>query len=169
MAKTKQAFTLTDDERRALAREIRYEADALPYSYQATRPPAPPPLDCLLLEAFLVHWRNLWYFFLEPRGHNQNVIASNYIPDWNPQKPDFALKKRIHATLAHISKGRIGARALTAKDVQIMRDHIANLWVEFDRGLRSDQRSWSDANPLKHKFPVEYRGPKPPLSGCCDR
>ena len=154
---------LTDDDRRALAREIRYEVDALQYSYEATVPPAPPPLDCLLLEAFLVHWRNLWYFFLEPRK-KQDVIASDYIPRWNPKKPDSDLRDRIHTTLAHISKSRIGAKALTAEEVRVMRDHLAVLWMEFERGLPSDERSWFHDNPLKHKFPVQYRTPKSPLS-----
>ena len=153
------------DDRSKLAREIRYEADALQYSYQATLHPAPSPLDCLLLEAFLVHWRNLWYFFLEPR-HRQDVIASDYISSWNPPKPHSDLRDRIHVTLAHISTARIGAKPLTAEEVRVMRDHVAGLWVEFDRALRSDERSWFHDNPLKHKFPAEYRGPKSPLSGC---
>lgn len=154
---------MTPDDRRALVREIRYEADALQYSYEATLHPAP-PLDCLLLEAFFVHWRNLWYFFLEPR-QRQDVIASDYVRNWSPQKPAPNLRDRIHATLAHISRSRISARALTSDDVRVTRDHIANLWVEFDRALRPDEHSWFDNNPLKHKFPSSYRGPKSPLGG----
>lgn len=167
MTKSKQPFTLTDVERRALAREIRYEADALQFSYEKTRPPASPPLDCLVLEAFLLHWRNLWYFFLEPR-HKQDVIASDYVMDWNPERPDSALRDRIHTTLAHISKGRISAKALTAQEVRAMRDHIAGLWVAFDKALSPDKRCWFDDNPLKHKFPPQYRGPTSPLTACSD-
>jgi len=146
----------------ALARHIRYEVDMFHFAFKATQNPRPRPQDSLVLECFLLHWRNLWYFFLENPWKN-DVIASDYIASWKPDRPSPDLTKRVHTLLAHITKDRLGQKGFSSEDVRMMYEQIAKLWTEFYEQLPSDdERGWFK-NDLKNKFPVEYRGPESPL------
>ena len=144
----------------ALAPHIRYEADMLHIAYKATQSPPPQPQASIVLECFLLHWRNLWYFLLERK--KGDVIASDYIASWKPHRPSPDFRKRVHTLLAHLSKLRLGQRGFSEVDVRVMHDQIAKLWTEFYRQLPSDdERAWFK-NPLE-QFPVKYRGPESPL------
>jgi len=145
----------------ALAPHIRYEADMFHFAHEATQPSRPWPQDSIMLECFLLHWRNLWYFFLETPQRN-DVIASDYIANWKPDRPSPDFRVRVHTLLAHISKDRLGQRGFRP-EVNMMHEQIAKLWTEFYRQLPSDdERAWFK-NDLKVKFPAEYGGPESPL------
>src|SRR3990167_6235337 len=145
-----------------MAKHIRYEADMFQFTYAANQPPRRPPEDSIMLECFLLHWRNLWDFFLEPKKNN-DVIASDYIATWEPGRPSPDFKARVHKQLAHISKDRLVPREFRPEEVDMMREQIATLWTEFYEQLTSDEEQAWFTNDLEHKFPVEFRGPRSPL------
>ena len=145
-----------------MARHIQYEADMFQFTFEATQSPRPWPQDSIMLECFLLHWRNLWYFFLEPPPKD-DVIASDYIASWKADRPSPDFKTRVHTLLAHITKDRLGQKEFSSQEVGVMHGQIATLWTEFYEQLTSDEeRAWF-TNDLKHKFPVTFRGPRSPL------
>ena len=152
---------MTQADQRELARHIRYEVDMFEFTFKASQSSRPWPQDSIMLECFLLHWRNLWYFFLERR--KTDVIASDYIASWKPDRPSPDFTTRVHTQLAHISKDRLAPREFREEEVRMMHKQIAELWTEFYRQLPSDdERAWF-TNDLKHKFPVEFHGPRSPL------
>lgn len=151
---------MTQADLSVFAPHIRYEADMLHIAYKETQSRPPQPQASIVLECFLLHWRNLWYFLLERK--KGDVIASDYIASWKRDRPSPDFRTRVHTLLAHISKLRLGQIGFSAQEVGVMYEQIAKLWTEFYKQLPSDdERAWFK-NPLK-EFPVEYRGPESPL------
>ena len=64
----------------------------------------------LILEGFVVHFRNLYEFFYPPKKpRDDDVTAQDYIPSWGSPIPPQLLKdakKRAHKELAHLTTKR---------------------------------------------------------------
>jgi hypothetical protein len=69
------------------------------------------PINNSVLEAFIIHTRNLIYFLFAENPNNDHVVASDFITNWKelcPEKSDFLQKseQRAHKEIAHLSYDR---------------------------------------------------------------
>jgi hypothetical protein len=66
------------------------------------------PLRSALIESFVIHLRNLVDFFFTARGHDDDVVAADFYPDWN-KAISARLKdarERANRELSHLTLGR---------------------------------------------------------------
>ncbi len=69
------------------------------------------PINNSVLEAFIIHTRNLIYFLFAENPNNDHVVASDFIANWKelcPEKSYFLQKseRRSHKEIAHLSYDR---------------------------------------------------------------
>lgn len=69
------------------------------------------PINNSVLEAFVIHTRNLIYLLFAENPNNDHVVASDFITNWKelcPEKSDFLQKseQRAHKEIAHLSYDR---------------------------------------------------------------
>jgi hypothetical protein len=147
---------------RTLAGVLMYELDAL---YASTEMILScrfrePPLDSLLLEACLLHFRVVWDFFYPPKPQRfpSDIVVADYIPKWNHPKPPSALVKirnRVDVMSAHLTSRRANPdhrkRDTTMDDINRIRAHTQALFAAFKKDLPEDQRA-AFVNPLAWKF-----------------
>ncbi len=121
-----------------------------------------PPLDGLLLEACLLHFRLVWDFFYGPWKKN-DLRVKDFVPNGIPKKKRpkqtaelRAIRRALDETIAHLSRRRITPAfkkgQIKFTDLPKMQDHVAKLFAVFAAELTQDQRDTLNANPLASKF-----------------
>jgi hypothetical protein len=147
-----------------LAGEVMFEIDSLYVSTEMTlsRRFREFPLDGLLLEACLLHFRVVWDFFYRPKKKPSDVVVRDYVPGWTDIDPPPRLKdirekgKWLDVMIAHLTTHRVDpnykAGEITEGDIKLLRAHIKTLFDVFvSAPLAIDQRE-ALVNPLAHKF-----------------
>jgi hypothetical protein len=120
-----------------------------------------PPLDGLLFEACLLHFRLVWDFFYGPWKKN-DARPRDFITGGIPKKERpkqtaqlKAIRRSLDETVAHLSRRRVtpGFKAgqVSWEDLPVMQQHIAKLFAVFAAKLTQDQRD-ALVNPLAPKF-----------------
>jgi hypothetical protein len=127
------------------------------------------PLDGLLEEACLLHFRIVWDFFYGAKKEETDIVVRDFVPTWNKIPPPTRLKdirKWLNVMLAHLTTHRteptfkIGE--VTRADIEQTREHVKTLFDGFVTALSDDQRK-ALVNPLAHKF-TRYETLKPLVS-----
>jgi hypothetical protein len=140
--------------------ELMYEVDSLYVSTEMilSRRFREPPLDALMLEACLLHFRVVWDFFYRAGEKKTDVVVRDYVPTWTGIDPPTRLReirRWLNAMLAHLTTHRVDpvykAGEITEEDVRLIREHTKLLFSVFVEALTKDQRAGL-VNPLAHKF-----------------
>jgi hypothetical protein len=144
-----------------VAGELMYEIDSLYVGTEMilSRRFREHPLDSLLLEACLLHFRVVWDFFYRPADKKTDVVVRDFVPTWKAVDPPARLKeirRWLNAMLAHLSTHRVDpaykAGEITEEDIRLIREHTKTLFAEFiEAPLAKDQRE-ALVNPLAPKF-----------------
>src|SRR5260370_19515047 len=105
------------------------------------------PVDGLLLEACLIHFRVVWDFFYRPKHKKTDVVVRDYVPTWTDiDSPDRlkAIRKWLNAMLAHLTTHRVDPAYKTGEikmeDITLIRQHTKILFAAFVGVLTKDQR-----------------------------
>jgi hypothetical protein len=98
--------------RSPLAGELMYEVDSLFVSTEMilSHEFRQPPLDGLLLEACLLHFRVVWDFFYYAKKKKTDVVVRDYIQRWKDIEAPVRLKairNWLNAMLAHLTTHRV--------------------------------------------------------------
>ena len=138
-----------------------YEIDSLYVSTEMilSRRFRQPPLDGLLLEACLLHFRVVWDFFYRPGVRKTDVAVRDYVPMWTAADPPSRLeniRKWLNVMLAHLTTHRVDpdykAGEITEDDIRLIRVHTKSLFAAFVKApLTKDHRD-ALINPLAEKF-----------------
>lgn len=127
------------------------------------------PLDGLLLEACLLHFRVVWDFFYRQKQKTTDIVVRDFVPTWKKSIPPARLKdirKWLNVMLAHLTTHRtepaFKVGEITGADIEQIREHTKILFEAFATALSDDQRK-ALINPLAHKF-TRYETLKPLLS-----
>ena len=122
------------------------------------------PLDGLLLEACLLHFRVVWDFFYGQKQKPTDVVVTDYIPKWTEMPPPARLKdirKWLNVMLAHLTTHRVDpaykAGEITEDDVKLIREHTKTLFDAFINAPLTKEDRDSLVNPLARKF-SKYAG-----------
>lgn len=100
-----------------------------------------------LLESLLLHTRVLYHFFYRSRSFD-DVIASDFVPDWESQRPQIdeylaARKERLNKAVAHLSLRRIEYDSNEKKwDVDAIERAIGNAMHVFLENLSEEKKTW---------------------------
>jgi hypothetical protein len=142
------------------AAELMYEVDSLYVSTEIILSGrfGEFPLDGLLQEACLLHFRIVWDFFYKPAVKTTDITVRSFVPQWKgPAQPARlkAIREWLNVMLAHLTTRRTepGYKAgeITATDIQSIREHTKALFGVFVTQFSDDQRK-ELINPLAHKF-----------------
>ncbi len=149
---------MTNEQTRAAARHIKYEIDAFVHAFRAMLAHrTKPPLDSLLEECFLLHFRTLWEFFHlgASSRYPDDIRAAAFTGKIYPSAPPITeLHDRAHKLLAHLTLGRLGLPGFALQETEAIREHIRVTWLAFGNDLSADQRAWFEKNPLgERRFP----------------
>jgi hypothetical protein len=104
----------------------------------------------LVREAFLVHFRNLLYFFYIKPRHPDDCHVDDFLPadSWTRKNWDLVdkYKQRCNSLLAHLSYGREGFRSAGQMvwDLDKMASLILEDWDSFLDSLPAHRREWFD-------------------------
>lgn len=116
------------------------------------------PLDGLLLEVCLLHFRVVWDFFYRPKYKPSDIVVGDFIPQWTEIPPPprlVAIRKWLNVFLAHLTTERtdpaLKAGEITMADVEQIRTHTKTLFDAFISGLTRGQRC-ELVNPHARKF-----------------
>ena len=148
----------------AILGELMYELDSLYVSTEMilSRRFREPPLDGLLLEACLLHFRVIWDFFYRPKEKNTDVVVRDYVPTWAATEPPARLKeirRWLNVMLAHLTTHRVDpdckAGEIAEADIRLIREHTETLFAAFVDLLTKDQHD-ALINPLVGKF-TQYK------------
>jgi hypothetical protein len=140
--------------------ELMYEIDALYVSTEMilSRRFREFPLDGMLLEASLLHFRVVWDFFYRFKKRDTDVVAQDYSPKWTPTDPPARLlkiRKWLNVMLAHLTMHRVDpackAGEITEEDIGLIRDSTRDWFISFWSALTEEQRK-ALVNPLARKF-----------------
>jgi hypothetical protein len=140
--------------------ELMYEIDSLYVSTEMilSRRFREPPLDGLLLEACLLHFRVVWDFFYRAKDNDTDVVVHDYVPNWAAIDPPVRLReirKWLNAMLAHLTTRRIDpsykAGEMTEEDIKLIRKHTKTLYSAFAHDPTGNQR-YALVNPHEGKF-----------------
>jgi hypothetical protein len=111
-------------------------------------------LESLILEALLIHFRNLMHFLYANRQTGDlrvlpgDVIACDYVgPSWQPPSPSWLSEcwQRCNRLLAHLSIDRcryIESRTIEWRGLDEKVEHIKAVYVSFLRSLTSGREAW---------------------------
>ena len=117
------------------------------------------PLDGLLLEACLLHFRVVWDFFYRQKHKPTDVVVTDYLPKWTEVPPPARLKdirKWLNVMLAHLTTHRVDpaytAGEITEDDVRLIREHAKILFDAFQKAPLTQHDRESLVNPLARKF-----------------
>lgn len=149
---------MTNEQMRAAAPHIKYELDAFVHAFRAMLAHrTKPPLDSLLEECFLLHFRILWEFFhLEASSrYPDDIRAAAFVGKTYPSAPLITtLHDRANKLLTHLTLGRLGLPGFTMQDAEAIREHIRLTCVAFGNDLSAEQKAWFVKNPLgERRFP----------------
>src|SRR5436190_18261932 len=91
--------------------ELKYEIDSLYVSADMilSRRFREVPLDGLLLEACLLHFRVIWDFFYRPKHENTDIVVQDYVPAWTARQPPadlLRIRRWLNVMLAHLTVHR---------------------------------------------------------------
>ena len=124
------------------------------------------PLDGLLLEACLLHFRAVWDFFYGQKKEKTDIVVRDFVPDWKKIAPPPRLKdirKWLNVMLAHLTTHRTSPAfkvgEITRADIDQIRQHTKTLYEAFVTALSDDQRK-ALVNHLAYKF-TRYETLKP--------
>src|SRR5690242_17760850 len=96
------------------------------------------PLDGLLLEACLLHFRVVWDFFYGAKKKKTDIVVADFVSKWKKNTPPARLKdirKWLNAMMAHLTTHRtepafkIGE--ITGADIEQIREHTKTLFGAF--------------------------------------
>jgi hypothetical protein len=144
--------------------ELKFEIDSFYGAHEIIRSGKriDPPLDGLLLEAWLLHFRLVWDFFSGPWKKNDLRVkdfVANGIPKKERPKQTAelrAIRRALDETIAHLSRRRITTAfkkgQINFTDLPKMQNHVAKLFAVFAAQLNRDQRDALNTNPLASKF-----------------
>jgi hypothetical protein len=136
-----------------MAREILYEKQMWDWSIIQLRDHREPgPLHNAHVEVFVWHSRGLAEFF-RCQPHHDDVVASDYIVDWDGGDAVRFLDEAHHSInkrAAHISLYRLNQGALEPDQQRWSNNvhHLTILWDRFLGGLSVVQRSWFNEERL---------------------
>lgn len=125
------------------------------------------PLDGLLLEVCLLHFRIVWdFFYLPPTKKLTDIVVGSFIPKWTaPSAPArlAVIRKWLNVMVAHLTTHRTDPAykigEITEADVRLIRAHTRTLFEAFVKPLSEEQRKML-VNPLARKF-TRYETLKP--------
>lgn len=136
----------TDDLREGIS-HVEYEVEMLNEAlraYEAT-PNRRVPAAFLLLEAALLHVRNLYSFFCDPAKYPDDVVAGDFVPAWDLKIACESLKSidvgRIHKALAHVTYHRTALRDAPAWNLFAMASELIKVFDSFNHAKRNSQLS----------------------------
>jgi hypothetical protein len=133
----------------ALARDVYYEVNRL-FHAAILHPETPEERGKrLILEALLLHFRNILDFFYGEAKNPDDVHASHFFPDpsqWNPVKPAWLreYRQRCHKLLAHLTYSRLDykERGEMVWKLDEKLQHLRDTWYSFLDSLPSGRRRW---------------------------
>jgi hypothetical protein len=137
-----------------------YEIDSLYVSTEMilSRRFREPPLDGLLLEACLLHFRVVWDFFYRSKQQPTDVVVRDFVPTWNITEAParlYIIRKWLNLMLAHLTANRVDpackAGEISEEDITLIREHTKALFGAFNDALAQDLRD-ALVNPLGRKF-----------------
>jgi hypothetical protein len=154
-----------------LLAELKYEFDSL---YVATEIVQSPnykvhPIDSLLYEICLLHFRVVWDFFYIS-GKNSDFTVHDFLSHDalkrnRPKQPDRLIEIRdyVDVMLAHLSRERINPKRKSGEpsmsDFAMIRTHTEALYKGFVAELTPEQRKMF-VNPLARKF-IDFESLEP--------
>jgi len=149
---------MTNEQMRAAAQHIKYELDAFVHAFRAMLAHrTKPPLDSLLEECFLLHFRILWEFFHKGASsrYPDDIQAAAFVGKTYPSSASIKeLHDRANKLLAHLTLGRLGLPGFTLQETEAILEHIRLTWVAFGNDLSAGQKAWFAKNPLgERRFP----------------
>ena len=149
---------MTNEQMRGAAQHIKYELDAFVHAFRAMSVHrTKPPLDSLLEECFLLHFRILWEFFHRKASsrHSDDIRATAFVSKIYPSAPSITeLHDRANKLLAHLTLGRLELPGFTLEETEAIREHIRVTWLAFGTDLSAEQKTWFARNPLgERRFP----------------
>lgn len=145
---------------RASAAEVMYEVDSLYASTEIILGGRfrEMPLDGLLLESCLLHFRIVWDFFYKPKKEATDLVAGDFVSGWKCDTPPprlKAIRKWLNVMLAHLTTHRTDPAykvgEITSGDVQQIREHTKLVFETFAKALSAEQRK-DFINPHASKF-----------------
>ena len=103
-----------------------------------------------LLEAFLLHVRNLRDFLYDDQPTQDDVVAAHFFdrPDeWRRNRPPLgeyvkSIRKRLNKALAHISYARLDYRKDKKWSIGRIKRELDAAWEAFIEGLPREKRPW---------------------------
>jgi hypothetical protein len=140
--------------------ELMYEIDSLYVSTEMiiSHQFRKHPLDGLLLEASLLHFRVVWDFFHRRKRRSTDVVVRDFVPKWKmigaPARL-YTIRKWLNVKLAHLTTDRVDpackAGEISEDDIRLIRTQTKALFQAFRDALTPDRRT-ALVNPLADKF-----------------
>ncbi len=153
--------------------ELMYEIDSLYVSTEMilSRRFREPPLDGLLLEACLLHFRVVWDFFYGAKQYDTDVVVRDYVPNWAAIDQPVRLaeiRRWLNVMLAHLTTHRVDpshkAGEITEEDIKLIRKHTETLYSAFahDSTGNTGNERYELVNPHARKLAqYETLNPRP--------
>jgi len=134
---------------KAVARDVSYEVNRL-FEAAALWPHVPEDKGRrLILEALLLHFRNVLDFFFGAAKNADDVHASHFFDDvseWKPAKPAWLeeYRRRCNKLLAHLTYSRVeydrrGEMSWKLDDKLVL---VRETWYAFLNALPQERRQW---------------------------
>src|ERR1035438_3581506 len=146
-----------------LLAELKYEIDMLYVTTEIVLSPKYKeyPLDSILFEVCLLHFRVVWDFFYASGEDTdftvRDVLADDQLKTHRPKQPKRlrGIRDYVDVMLAHLSQDRIDAdlknRVPQREDFALIREHTETLFKGFVAALTAGQKA-AFKNTLPHKF-----------------
>jgi hypothetical protein len=147
-----------------LLAELKYEIDML---YVATEIALSPdykqyPLDSMIFEVALLHFRVVWDFFYEGGEATdftvRDLLTNDQVKLHRPKQPKRLKEIRhyVDGMLAHFTHDRIDAKVKAEvpdeEDFKLIRKHTEDLFNGLVAALSDDQKAAFSMGSLSHKF-----------------
>ena len=135
----------SDEQLEQMVPHLKYEIDEFRRSLKDLPGTRGRPEWNRTLESVLLHFRVLRAFFLlEIVKPGSDVVASDYIPGWKPNRSSvFAQTKvAIDKTLPHLTIERLQNASVQWKELDAMSDAVEKLILNFKNALPAARKSW---------------------------
>lgn len=144
------AFSPLEDDLRRVAPHVQYEIDSYVWAWKTFQELADSEIirRRLVLEALLLHFRNLLNFFRPRRQGPLDVLARHFVPNGSELDSGTArlevYRARLNSLLSHLSyeRTRCVREGEMGWDIDQMTTHLADAWGLFLRLLPLDRREW---------------------------